>query len=67
MYLNEEILTIDSFGKESIKRISRIISTQINEEKPSYFSMDLQTTHLEDETDLIQFGNTDESYFSSPI
>ena len=27
----------------------------------------MQTTHLEDETDLVQFGNTDETYFNSPI
>ena len=39
----------------------------INEEKPSFFNFMLQTTHLEDETDLVQFGNTDETYFNSPI
>ena len=67
MYYNDEILITDSFGNESIKRFSKIMNTQINEEKPSYFSFDLQTTHLEDETDLVQFGNTDEIYFNSPL
>ena len=67
MYFNEEVLVTDNFGQESIKRYSKILYNQINEQKPSYFSFDLQTTHLEDETDLVQFGNTDETYFNSPI
>ena len=67
MYYNEEILINDNFGKESIKRFSTATNTFINKEKPSYFSFDLQTTHVEDETDLVQFGNTDEIYFNSPM
>ena len=67
MYYNEEILITDSFGQESIKRFSTVTVTNINQEKPSYFSFDLQTTHVEDETDLVQFGNTEKIYFNSPI
>ena len=57
----------DKFGDESINRYSKIQTVAISELKPSFFSFDLQTNHLEDETDLIQFGNTDETYFNSPI
>ena len=67
LYFNEEILITDSFGDESIRRFSKIIYTTINQERPQYYSFDLQTTHLEDETDLVQFGNVDESYITSPI
>ena len=67
MYFNEEILVTDQFGQESINRFSKIISTSINNDIPQYFNLDLQTTRLEDETDLVQFGNTDETYFNSPV
>ena len=53
MYFNEEVLISDKFGDESISRSSKILFTQINEEKPSFFSLDLQTFHLEDETDIV--------------
>ena len=67
MYFNEEVLVSDSFGQESIRRFSKFFTTSINEKKPSYYSFDFQTTQLEDETDLVQFGNSDEAYFNSPI
>ena len=41
--------------------------TQINEQKPEYFSFDLQTTHIEDETDLVQIGNTEGIFFNSAM
>ena len=34
MYFNDEVLVLDSFGQESIKRSSKIIRTNINEYKP---------------------------------
>ena len=34
MYFNEEVLVSDKFGEESIKRFSKIIHAQMNEEKP---------------------------------
>ena len=67
MYYNEEVLLTENFGEKSINRYSRMLFTTINEQKPTYFFFDLQTSHLEDETDLVQFGNTDETYFNSPM
>ena len=67
MYHNEEVLLTDKFGDRSINRYSRILTNTINEQRPSFFSLDIQTSHLEDETDLIQFGNTDQTYYNSPI
>ena len=67
MYYNEEVLLTDKFGDRSINRYSRILTNTINEQRPSFFSLDIQTSHLEDETDLIQFGNTDQTYYNSPI
>ena len=66
MYYNEEILITDKFGEESMKRFSRTNFALINE-KPSWFGINFKTSHLEDETDLLQFGNTDEVYFTSPL
>ena len=31
LYVNEEILSTDNFGQNSIKRFSKIVYTQINE------------------------------------
>ena len=44
-----------------------MIFTQIDEYKQEFFTLDLQTTQLEDETDLIQLVKTDEKLFTSPI
>ena len=67
MYYNDEILMTDDFGQESIKRVSKVLYTQFNEKVPSYISFDLHTILLEDETDLVQFGNTDQKAFNSPV
>ena len=57
----------ENFGEESINRYSKLIYATINEQNPSFFSLDLQTTHLEDQIDLVQLGNTDKAYFNSPV
>ena len=66
LYYNDETLVSEAFGEESIKRSSKFIYTNINEEKPSYFSFDFQTSHIEDMINLVQIGNNDEIYFQSP-
>ena len=66
MYYNDEIFVPEEYGEDSIKRTSKILYSQINEEKPSYYFFDLQSSILEDQTDFIQFGNGEETYFNSP-
>ena len=66
MYFNSEIFVSENYGSETIMRQSKMIYTTINEEKPSYFSFDLQTTLLEDQTNIFQFGNGDSTYFNDP-
>ena len=48
MYYNDEIFVPEEYGENSIKRTSKILYSQINEEKPSYYFFDLQSSILED-------------------
>ena len=66
-FVNEQTLVTDNYGAESISDKSKIIYTNISGNNPSYFSFDLQTAYLEDETDLIQLGSLDKKYYLSPI
>ena len=66
LYFNDQKLVTDNFGADSIKNTSKIIYTNVSTDTPSYFSFDLQTTFLEDQTDLFQLGNSVKTYFISP-
>ena len=66
-FVNDQTLVTDNFGAESIVNSSKIIYTNISGNNPSYFSFDLQTAYLEDETDLIQLGSVEKTYYTSPV
>ena len=44
-----------------------MITAEIDQNTPSLFVVDVQNNHLEDETNLIPFGNADETYFTSVV
>ena len=66
-FFNDQTLVTDNFGAESIVNSSKIIYTNVSTNNPAYFSFDLQTAYLEDETDLVQLSSVDPTYYVSPI
>ena len=57
---NNEHLEIQNFGDNEIVKESIIQAMQFNPQIPSFMFNDLQVREAEDETELIQFGQTKE-------
>lgn len=64
LYTEEKFVPFE-YGEDKILGETVFREMQFNPRKPSYLGYDLQYEELEDETDLIQFGQTDQISFIS--
>ena len=63
MYVNEEHYEPTEYGDQTIRRESRIISLQINEQVPSYYSLFIETNELVDSSDYLQLTGATQTTF----
>ena len=60
---NRERFDLTEYGDKRIIKESTIITKQMQSHTPSYFLSNLKRQEVEDETDLIQFGQIDNLEF----
>ena len=68
IYNNEEFVA-DKYGDNSILRESNYYGAnyRISRDKKKVFNFEIQEMQLNDQTDLLQFGNPNETLFHTPL
>ena len=61
---NRERLVMESYGEEKIVRRSQILQQYFNPREPEWFQVHVQTFELEDETEVVQYGQAEDTFFS---
>ena len=61
---NEELLDLKNHGDDVLIRESKMHTMQFNPKAPSFAYLHLMQEVLDDESDLIQFGQTDHIEYS---
>ena len=63
LYYTSEVFVPDEFNEQSILMKSLLVNQQFDEYKPSFIKGEIHKNLLEDETNLIQLGYAEETYF----
>ena len=63
MLFNNQRLDPEQFGVDSIINESKILRAQINAEEPNWVKFDVQMNTLDDETSMLQYGQSEETEY----